>query len=154
MYVCMYVCMYVRMYVCMYVCISAYIYIYTHTHTHTLTHSLTHSHSHTLTHTHTHTRTHTHTHTHTALIIGANIPYWFSALTMKSGAHFTCFTGTKVQILTHSSQWELLRMLWCARLAGRYSIFLLYWYKSAYTDVLLTSVGRDSRPQAFRNYGL
>ena len=41
-------------------------------------------------HTHTHTHTHTtHTHTH-------GVP----STPATSGPHFTCFTGTKVQVLT------------------------------------------------------
>jgi hypothetical protein len=37
----------------------------------------------------------------------------------KLGTQFTCFTSTKVQILT---------------LGDRFSVYLLYWYKSSNTD--------------------
>jgi hypothetical protein len=44
-----------------------------------------------------------------------------------TGTQFTGFTGTKVQILTE---------VWggCAEGHHRYSVYWLYWYKSANTD--------------------
>ncbi len=41
------------------------------------------------------------------------------------GAQFTCFTGTKVQMLTPEEPRQ--------KLAG-YSVYLLYWYKSTNAD--------------------
>ena len=49
-----------------------------------------------------------------------------------AGAQFTCFTGTKVRILTQVEG----QVLWVLRptrlrlLRVRYSVYLLYWYKS------------------------
>ena len=43
------------------------------------------------------------------------------------GTHFTCFTSTKVQILTPE---ELRRMMWLAnKVAAWYTVYLLYEYK-------------------------
>ena len=46
---------------------------------------------------------------------------------LSAGTHFTRFTGTKVQILTQTA------FKGCA-LALFYSVYSLYWYKSANTD--------------------
>jgi hypothetical protein len=43
------------------------------------------------------------------------------------GTHFTCFTGTKVQILSLFGRQR-------PPGAARYSLYLLYWYKSTNTD--------------------
>ena len=55
-----------------------------------------------------------------------------------SGAHFTCFTGTKVQILTQN----VAANTWhsdgsgCSYVGGTHFslLYLLYWYKSTSTD--------------------
>jgi hypothetical protein len=46
------------------------------------------------------------------------------------GTHFTCFTGTKVQ------KGEIRRAVVpeAKKLSVGYSVYLLYWYKSANTD--------------------
>ena len=58
------------------------------------------------------------------------------------GTQFTCFTGTEVQILTSE---ELRARRAAGRAAGRahvphmhalHSVYLLYWYKSTYADVI------------------
>ncbi len=49
------------------------------------------------------------------------------------GTQFTCFTGTKVQILTR--QYKLVCN--CAE-HPRCSVYLLYWYKSTNTDAVCT----------------
>ena len=46
-----------------------------------------------------------------------------------AGAHVTCFTGTKVQILTQSVVARVGRGCY-----GRCSLYLLYWYKGTNTD--------------------
>jgi hypothetical protein len=59
---------------------------------------------HTQTHTHTHTHTHIHTHTHTgsgARPVGADVSDAEAAGVTSTGTQFTCFTGTRVPILTH-----------------------------------------------------
>ena len=71
--------------------------------------------------------------------------YWLSAvwsvlylLYWLSGAHFTCFTGTKVQILTQN----VAANTWhsdgsgCSYVGGTHFslLYLLYWYKSTSTD--------------------
>jgi hypothetical protein len=43
------------------------------------------------------------------------------------GTQFTCFTGTKVQIMTQKDLVRITHM-------SRYSVYLLYWYKSTNTD--------------------
>jgi hypothetical protein len=49
----------------------------------------------------------------------------------EAGAQFTCFTGTRVQILTQLVRRARLRK----RLRGsRCSVYLLYWYQSTNTD--------------------
>jgi hypothetical protein len=58
--------------------------------------------------------------------------YWLPAplRSRRTSTQFTCFTGTKVQILTTcSSQIK----------AHQYSVYLLYWYKSTDTDYVLPS---------------
>ena len=70
------------------------------------------------------------------------------ALMAKQGTQFTCFTGTNVQILTQSTRHSLsgdsgVRTSTPAgRVRGlssdgkaRYSVYLIYWYKSTNTDV-------------------
>ena len=49
-----------------------------------------------------------------------------------SGTQFTCFTGTKAQILTQKALLD--DYLYALPLCARYSGFLLYWYKSTNTD--------------------
>jgi hypothetical protein len=56
------------------------------------------------------------------------------------GTQFTCFTGTKVQILTHKAHVRRCLFAHCrargargARLEGT-QFYLLYWYKSTNTD--------------------
>jgi hypothetical protein len=53
-------------------------------------------------------------------------------VTAPLGTHFTCFTGTKVQILTQKA--PLVAALRRARetqsgSTARFSLYLLYWYK-------------------------
>jgi hypothetical protein len=43
----------------------------------------------------------------------------FTAPARYAGTQFTCFTGTKVQILTPAALWRHIR---------DYSVYLLYWY--------------------------
>jgi hypothetical protein len=62
---------------------------------------------------------------------------------LSEGTQFTCFTGTKVQILTsHLSEASALIFEASARPKGpilhRYSVYLLYWYKSTNTDAAPT----------------
>ncbi len=62
---------------------------------------------------------------------------------LSEGTQFTCFTGTKVHILTsHLSEASALIFEASARPKGpilhRYSVYLLYWYKSANTDAAPT----------------
>jgi hypothetical protein len=47
------------------------------------------------------------------------------------GTHFTCFTGTKVQILTPE---ELRARRAVAVAAAACSLYLLYWYKNSHAD--------------------
>ena len=67
----------------------------------------------------------------------AGPPQQRMALFAAAGTHFTCFTSTKVQLLTQRA------LLGCAfprnvayvsAMAGRYSVYLLYWYRSTNTD--------------------
>ena len=89
--------------------------------------ALTHAHTHTHTHTHTpHTNTHTHTHTHTHTQVMGGKRQAVGDYD-PSGTHFTCFTITKVQILTQ----EVPR---APRARLRCSVYLLYWYKSTNAD--------------------
>jgi hypothetical protein len=54
-----------------------------------------------------------------------------ACFTANSGSHFTCFTGTKVQLrfslYPGSHLHALRRLLW-------FSLYLLYWYKGTSTD--------------------
>ena len=67
----------------------------------------------------------------------AGPPQQRMALFAAAGTPFTCFTSTKVQLLTQRA------LLGCAfprnvayvsAMAGRYSVYLLYWYGSTNTD--------------------
>ncbi len=87
---------YIRLY--MPACIHAYIHTHTHTHTLTHTHSLTHS----LTHTHTHSTPPLHLAVWKGRLETAE---WLLTVcnNLHYGTQFTCFTGTKVQILTQKA---------------------------------------------------
>jgi hypothetical protein len=54
-----------------------------------------------------------------------------------SGTQFTCFTGTKVQMLTHARP----------RTPLMYSVYLLYWYKSTDTGTKV-QILTHARPRA------
>jgi hypothetical protein len=52
-----------------------------------------------------------------------------------AGSHFTCFTGTQVQILTRTQAAGCAGGLGTAtRRTHRFSFYLLYWYNSTNTD--------------------
>jgi hypothetical protein len=74
---------------------------HTDTHRHTLTHSHARTHAHT--YAHTYALTHTHKHTHTGEQRGrclhGRVRKYLHHL-MQVNQKFTCFTGTKVQIMT------------------------------------------------------
>jgi hypothetical protein len=53
-------------------------------------------------------------------------------LTNHLAAQFTCFTGTKVQILGY----PVARAVQVPREAARCAVYLLYWHKSTNTDLL------------------
>jgi hypothetical protein len=59
----------------------------------------------------------------------------------EAGARFTCFTGTRVQILT-----QLLRL----REGSRCSVYLLYWYTSTNTDAAV-AVARGKQEFGLRH---
>ena len=54
----------------------------------------------------------------------------------KLGTQFTCFTSTKVQILTQGTQFTgfTRTQVQILALGARFSVYLLYWYKSLSTD--------------------
>ena len=73
-----------------------------------------------------------------------------------AGAQFTCFTGTKVQRLTRQERsCAERRRAWCRRLRPRprapqvYSVYLLYWYKSANSDATATPACPPTRGRLF-----
>jgi hypothetical protein len=91
--------------VCMYIypCFCAHTPSHAHTHPppppHPHTHTPTHPHTHTPTHPHPPTHPHTPPHTRTACV-RAGVPAVTSGgAGGLTGIHFTCFTGTKVQIV-------------------------------------------------------
>ena len=78
--------------------------------------------------------------------------HWQSA--SSSGAHFTYFPGTKVQILTlrmyvveqpldivEQGTFRILRYL---RNLARYSVYLLYWYKSTNVDSAVLGISEST----------
>ncbi len=58
-------------------------------------------------------------------------------------AQFTCFTGTKVHILTHTPPANAERMRVFREV--RYSICLMYWYKNTNTDAQGRAGARSGR---------
>jgi uncharacterized UBP type Zn finger protein len=82
------------------------------------------------THIHTHTHnTHTHTHTHTQCMLALLVLYWCVCLLYWC---FTCWYFTGTTLLTYGARTSRRRRQQQRR--GRYSVFLLYWYKSTHTD--------------------
>jgi hypothetical protein len=74
---------------------------------------------------------------------------WHAREQAQSGNPFTCFTSTKVQILTQSMQQLGMkgsrRPRGLRRSAERYAIYLLYWYKSANTDAAARAAEETER---------
>jgi hypothetical protein len=62
--------------------------------------------------------------------------FWYS------GTHFTCFTGTKVQILTLSAETVAEKVDCFGSQPPVYLLYLLYWYRSTNTDALRGNCGR------------
>jgi hypothetical protein len=67
--------------------------------------------------------------------VGTHAPHIHSGFT----AQFTCFTGTKVQLLTLLPHITVVRSLFLAAGTG---LYLLYWYKSTITDAAGTRHAR------------
>ncbi len=67
---------------------------------------------------------------------------------VRGGTQFTCFTCTKEQILTHEElRARTSHLIHCPR-GWRYSVYLLYWYKSTNTDAdVQEAPGADSLPK-------
>ena len=62
------------------------------------------------------------------------LPLPQAASKLPKGTQFTCFTGTKVQILTHRGIAERLEDTREVGERRTSSVYLLYWYKSTTTD--------------------